>query len=84
MGRVVVDSGNTGLLEHSRCDIGICWRLDFLPALVAAFAECLGLASSVIRDDCAFHSGVLPQLPLAQSTVGHLILACPCDYRSLA
>jgi hypothetical protein len=70
-----VDSGNTGLLEHTCCDIGICWWLDFFPALVAAFAGCLGVASSVIRDGCAFHSSVSPELPLAQSTVGHLILA---------
>jgi membrane protease YdiL (CAAX protease family) len=42
VGCVVVDSGNTGLLDHPCWDIGICWRLDFLPALVAAFAGCLG------------------------------------------
>src|SRR5229473_2372340 len=52
--------------------------------MAATATRRMGLASSVIRDNCAFHSGVSPQLPLAQSIVDHLILACRCAYRSLA
>lgn len=52
--------------------------------MAATVTRRMGLAFSVIRDNCAFHSGVSPQLPLAQSIVDHLILACRYAYRSLA
>jgi hypothetical protein len=41
---VVVDSGNNGVLEYTFCDIGICWRLDFLPALVAFVVDLLSVS----------------------------------------
>jgi len=41
-----------------------------LPSMAATVTRRMGLASSVIRDNCAFHSGVSPQLPLAQSHLG--------------
>ena len=50
--------------------------------MAATVTRRMRLASSVIRDNCAFHSGVSPQLPLPQSILDHLILACRCAYRS--
>jgi hypothetical protein len=31
-------------MEYTCCDIGICWRLDFLPALVAFVVDLLSVS----------------------------------------